>query len=161
MMQVKIYDSSPKNLKTEMGEEQEQQEFRSESSNVLNPRFSIQRREPICHEYFQVGKKCRGAECIVVLELNNNKHFKKISESSSAVVHIKMKTWKHHDMCCIGNNSVLSFLSLTVLEYCQKSHQRSQLHFNFEWTKWSILASFWKSESCGHTVLPDRSHLMI
>lgn len=78
MMQVKIYDSSPKNLKTEMGEEQEQQEFRSESSNVLNPRFSIQRREPICHEYFQVGKKCRGAECIVVLELNNNKHFKKM-----------------------------------------------------------------------------------
>ena len=54
MMQVKIYDSSPKNLKTEMGEEQEQQEFRSESSSVLNPRFSIQRHEPICHEYFHV-----------------------------------------------------------------------------------------------------------
>ena len=50
----------------------------SSEAKVLNPRFSIQRREPICHEYFQVGKKCRGAECIVVLELNNNKHFKKM-----------------------------------------------------------------------------------
>ena len=26
--------------------------------------------------------------------------------------------------------------------------------------KWHILASFWKSEACGHTVLPDRSILI-
>ena len=37
---------------------------------------------------------------------------------------------------------------------------------NFEWTKvhlkcqkWSMLTSFWKSEACGQTVLPDRSIL--
>ena len=26
--------------------------------------------------------------------------------------------------------------------------------------KWSILASFWKPEACGQTVLPDRSDLI-
>ena len=26
--------------------------------------------------------------------------------------------------------------------------------------KWSILASFWKPEACGQTVLPDRSFLI-
>ena len=40
---------------------------------------------------------------------------------------------------------------------------------HFEWSgqkliknvkKWSILASFWKPEACGQTVLPDRSVLM-
>ena len=38
-MQVKIYDSSPKNLKTEMGEEQEQQEFLAQKRKFLTPVF--------------------------------------------------------------------------------------------------------------------------
>ena len=61
--------------------------------------------------------------------------------------------------------------SITVFENHRKSliqHcERSELHLHFEWTKvnwkwqkWSILASFWKLEACGHTVLPDRSILM-
>ena len=59
----------------------------------------------------------------------------------------------------------------TVFENHRKSlilHcERSELRLHFEWTKvhekcqkWSILASFFKLESYGQTVLPDRSVLM-
>ena len=47
-------------------------------------------------------------------------------------------------------------------------YERSELRLHFEWTKvnqkcqkWSILASFWKPEACGQTVLPDRSILIV
>ena len=60
---------------------------------------------------------------------------------------------------------------LTVFENHRKSliqHcERSELRLHFEWTKvnekcqkWSILASFWKPEACGQTVLPDMSVLI-
>ena len=60
---------------------------------------------------------------------------------------------------------------ITVFENHRKSliqHcERSELRLHFEWTKvnqkcqkCSILASFWKSEACGQTVLPDRSLLI-
>ena len=46
-------------------------------------------------------------------------------------------------------------------------NHRKSLCLHFEWTnvnqkcqKWSILASFWKTEACGQTVLPDRSVLI-
>ncbi len=62
-------------------------------------------------------------------------------------------------------------LQSTVFENHRKSliqHcERSQLHLHFEWTKvnqncqkWPNLASFWKLEACGQTVLPDRSVLI-
>ena len=61
--------------------------------------------------------------------------------------------------------------SITVFENHRKSiinHcERSELRLHFEWTKviqkcqkWSILASFWKPDACGQTVLPDRSVLI-
>ena len=50
----------------------------------------------------------------------------------------------------------------SIIQHCE----RSELRLHFEWTKinwkcqkWSILASFWKPEICGQTVLPDRSVL--
>ena len=62
-------------------------------------------------------------------------------------------------------------LTATVFENHRKSlvqHcERSELRLHFEWTKvnkkcqkLSILASFWKPEACGQTVLPDRSVLI-
>ena len=49
------------------------------------------------------------------------------------------------------------------MQHCEQS----VLRWHFEWTKvnqkcqkWSILASFWKPEACGQTVLPDRSVLI-
>ena len=52
----------------------------------------------------------------------------------------------------------------------KKSHstlRAIELCLHFEWTKvhskcqkWSILASFWKPEACGQTMLPDRSVLI-
>ena len=51
----------------------------------------------------------------------------------------------------------------SLIQHCE----RSELRLHFEWTKvnskrqkWSILASFWKPEVCGQTVLPDRSVLI-
>ena len=51
----------------------------------------------------------------------------------------------------------------SLIQHCE----RSELRLHFEWTKvnkqcqkWSILVSFWKSEACGQTVLPDRSILL-
>ena len=51
-----------------------------------------------------------------------------------------------------------------IIQHCE----RSELLLHFEWTKvnekcskWSILASFWKPEACGQTVLPDRSALIV
>ena len=51
----------------------------------------------------------------------------------------------------------------SLIQHCE----RSELRLHFEWTKvnwkcqkWSILASFWKLEACGQTVLPDRSVLI-
>ena len=54
---------------------------------------------------------------------------------------------------------------LTVFENHRKCLiQHGELRLHFEWTKvnykcqkWSILASFWKPEACGQTVLPDMS----
>ena len=50
----------------------------------------------------------------------------------------------------------------TFIQHCE----RSELRLHFEWTKvnlkcqkLSILASFWKPEACGQTVLSDRSVL--
>ena len=47
----------------------------------------------------------------------------------------------------------------SLIQHCDQS----ELRLHFEWTKvdqkcqkWSILASFWKPEACGQTVLPDR-----
>ena len=51
----------------------------------------------------------------------------------------------------------------SLIQHCEGI----ELHLHFEWTevnqkylKWSILASFWISEACGQTVLPDRSVLI-
>ena len=51
----------------------------------------------------------------------------------------------------------------SLIQHCE----RSELRLHFEWTKvhykcqkWSILASFWKPEACGQTVLADRSILI-
>ena len=62
-------------------------------------------------------------------------------------------------------NSLMMTLDVkgTVFE----NHRKSLIqHCESEWTKvllkcqkWSILASFWKSETCGQTVLPDTSIL--
>ena len=42
--------------------------------------------------------------------------------------------------------------------------ERSELRLQFEWTKVNLknayLASFWKAEACGQTVLPDKSILI-
>ena len=43
----------------------------------------------------------------------------------------------------------------SLIQHCE----RSELPLHFEWTKWSILASFWKPEACSQIVLPDRSIL--
>ena len=59
----------------------------------------------------------------------------------------------------------------TVFENHRKSviqpSERRELRLHFAWTKvnkkcqkWSILASFWKPEACGQTMLPDRSVLI-
>ena len=52
----------------------------------------------------------------------------------------------------------------TVFEHCPKSRiqyfERREPRLHFEW-KWSILASFWKPEACGQTVLPERPPLLI
>ena len=45
----------------------------------------------------------------------------------------------------------------SLIQHCE----RSELRLYFEWTKWSILASFWKPEASGQTVLPDRSLLIV
>ena len=46
----------------------------------------------------------------------------------------------------------------TVFEHCPKSRiqyfERREPRLHFEW-KWSILASFWKPEACGQTVLQE------
>ena len=66
---------------------------------------------------------------------------------------------------------LLHLRAATVFENHRKSliqHcERNELHIHFEWTKVnlkcqkkSILASFWKPESCGPTVLSDRSVLI-
>ena len=77
-----------------------------------------------------------------------------------------MRTWSK-----IGKK-LLSNTQCTVFENHRKSliqHcERSQLRLHFEWRQklikkcqnWSILASFWKAEACGQTVLPDRSVLI-
>ena len=46
-------------------------------------------------------------------------------------------------------------------------NHRKSLRLHFEWTNvnqkcqnWSILASFWKTEVCSQTVLPERSILI-
>ena len=51
----------------------------------------------------------------------------------------------------------------SLIQYCE----RCELRLHFEWTivdqkcqKLPILASFWKPEACGQTVLPDRSVLI-
>jgi len=51
----------------------------------------------------------------------------------------------------------------SLIQHCE----RSELCLHFEWkkVKWkcqklSFLANFWKSESCGQTVLPDRLRLI-
>ena len=51
----------------------------------------------------------------------------------------------------------------SLIQHCERSGPR--LHFegtnvNWKCRKWSILASFWKPEACGQTVLPDRSVLI-
>ena len=52
------------------------------------------------------------------------------------------------------------------IEHCE----RSELYLHFEWTldkgelkmpKMSILASFWKPEACGQTVLPEDKKKMV
>ena len=69
------------------------------------------------------------------------------------------------------SKKVPTFIIYTVFENHRKSliqHcERSELRLHFEWTKvnwkcqkWSILASFWKPEASGLTVLPDRSFLI-
>ena len=105
------------NLKTAScweGEETQREEFLK--GKFLTPVFQYKGTGQFVMNIFTwVSKKPRGArllqkwaECIVVLELNNNKQKKKFeSLYSSAVQHIKMKTWKHHDKHCIGNNTVL------------------------------------------------------
>ena len=47
----------------------------------------------------------------------------------------------------------------SLIQHCE----RSELRFHFQSTKvnwksqkWSILATFWKPDACGQTVLPDR-----
>ena len=49
----------------------------------------------------------------------------------------------------------------SLIQHCERS--KLCLHFGWKvhWKgqKWSILASFWKPEACGQTVLPDRSLL--
>ena len=44
----------------------------------------------------------------------------------------------------------------SCIQFCKQS----KLLLYFDWTKVSILASFWKPEACGQTVLPDRSFLV-
>ena len=67
--------------------------------------------------------------------------------------------------------NIVTFSSFTVFENHRKSliqHcERSELRLHLDWTKvnskcqkWSILASFWKPQACGQTVLPDRSLLI-
>ena len=69
--------------------------------------------------------------------------------------------WVEENICSLS----------TVFENHRKSliqhYEQSELRLHFEWTKvnqncqsWSILASFWKPEACGQTVLPDRSVLI-
>ena len=68
-------------------------------------------------------------------------------------------------------NKVIWTPYFKVFENYRKSRiqhcERSELRFHFEWTavhtkcqKWSLLASFWKLEASGQTVLPDRSLLI-
>ena len=50
----------------------------------------------------------------------------------------------------------------SLIQHCERSELR--WHFegtkvNYKWQKWSNLASFWKPEACGQTVLPDKSVL--
>ena len=49
----------------------------------------------------------------------------------------------------------------------KSSIQYCEINLHFEWTKdyqkcqkWSILARFWKTETCGQTVVPDMSLLI-
>ena len=76
------------------------------------------------------------------------------------------KKWKNK-----RGSRLFVYLICTVFENHRKSlihHcELSELRLHFEWTKvdskcqnWSILASFWKTEACGQTVLTDRSVLI-
>ena len=50
----------------------------------------------------------------------------------------------------------------TLQSNCEASYVYilSGQKFITKWQKWSNLASFWKTEACGHTELPDRSDLI-
>ena len=51
----------------------------------------------------------------------------------------------------------------SLIQHCERSELRLQIEWtivNYKCQKWSILASFWKPEACGPTVLPDRSILI-
>ena len=51
------------------------------------------------------------------------------------------------------SHSTLRAKRATFTFWVDKSYEKCQ--------KWSILASFWKPEACGQTVLPDRSVLIV
>ena len=50
-------------------------------------------------------------------------------------------------------------ITKSLIQHCE----RSELRLHFEWTKvnqFATVASFWRPEACGQTVLPDRSILI-
>ena len=66
-------------------------------------------------------------------------------------------------LICCSVCTVFANQRKSLIQHCE----RSELRLHFEWTKvnykcqkWSNLESFWKTEACGQTELPDRSVLI-